>query len=42
VDLADGLTIYIAPEVAATLRPGAGQFLIHIQGYGRFWLHLEQ
>jgi len=41
VDLADGLTIYLAPEVAATLCPGAGKLLIHIQDYGRFWLHLE-
>lgn len=41
MDLVDGLTAYLAPEVMAQRRPGAGKLLIHIQGYGRYWLHLE-
>lgn len=38
---AGDLTIYVAQDIWASLKPKQSQLLVAVSGYGRFWLHLE-
>ena len=37
---AGDLTIYLARDIWAQLKPRQSKLLLGVSGYGRFWLHL--
>jgi len=43
VELAvEGLRVFVARDIWASLKPGQSKLLVAVPGFGRFWLHLRQ
>ncbi len=38
---ADDLTVFVAQEIWGKLKPQQSKLLVSLQGYGRFWVHLD-
>ena len=39
---ADDLAVFVAKEIWGKLTPRQSKLLVALQGYGRFWVHLDR
>ena len=39
---ANGITVYVSRELLNRQKPGTWKLRFHIDGYGKFWLRLEE